>query len=474
MRSPCPLRSPRCALVFLTLMACTSGKVGGRDDTAPHSGETGPQETGIPVESPLTGLVGLGQMDVIVVHADTLRADHLVQYGYKRETSPFGAAAPRVAVSGYHAPAPWTLPSTASALLSRTPEHHGRVSIAATPEGLEWTSLAEALQDAGYTTAMYSGNQILTGDDVLAQGFDVRVGTPGLEDAEEQRLSALTAQAQDWIEALPEGQPYFVWLQPMDVHAPLRPEEPWRGTWADYEALPFDTDDVSVVQSQRFSEAWHGATSEEERAALGDNLVAVYDELVLQQDAALGELFAWLEAEGRAERTLVVLTSDHGETLGDDGSSSWSHMESLRPELVQIPLAFYNPQLEPVSVDCLSSNVDLAPTLLYALGLPALAGSDGQPLQERCREAAISSLYMNGSEAHDLLLASITDGRWRLEWNCTNGDAAAYDLAEDPAALRPLPPREVVDALALQELLQRWFDDASVSLGDLACRVPEL
>ncbi len=478
-----PLNSIFTAITLSLSPACSSGKIGVTGDSAAHSDDSKPLETGEGEGegegegglSALDQIAALGELDVIVIHSDTLRADHLPLYGYARETMPEVELIPHVIVRGLHAKAPWTLPSTASALLSRTPEHHKRVSIRVTSAADEgWVTFAEALQDAGYATGLFSGNQILAGDTMLTQGFDTVAEVEDIDDVENQTLAALSAQGQRWVNALPEGQPYVLWLQPMDVHPPYRPQKPWRGTWADYKSLPFDTEDGAIEQAEEFTSAYNAAATEAEREAMVANVRAVYDELVLQQDAALGELMAWLDKTGRADRTLVVLTADHGETIGDDGFGTLSHMNSVRPELVQIPLAFFHPALKAAQVTCLSDNTDLGPTLMRALGLPDLEGADGQALQGGCRDHVISSLYENDLEEPQLTKVMISDGAWRLDWSCADGIASTYYLPDDPSALSPIPPLKSEEALLLQKVLLRWYDEATASLGDLGCRTPEI
>lgn len=462
-----------CPILLIILNACSGVGVKLPEDS-------GAVETAS--EAPLEGLDELGAtgaLDVIIVHSDTLRLDHLSAYGYPRATQPVAEAAPHLIVEGFHAPAPWTLPSTASALLSLSPEHHGRVSIASPQSDPETDTLAGVLQEAGYATGLFSGNQILAGDEVLADGFDERVQVESVLDVEAQTLTALAVQAQDWIETLPEDQPYLVWIQPMDVHAPFRPTAKFRGTWADYDTLPFETSDDPQVQEQKFEEAYREAETDAEREALVANLRAVYDELVLQQDDALGDLFAWLQARGRLDRTLVVLSSDHGETLGDDQQGTFSHMRTVRPELVKIPLIFFNPNLSDTNIDCLSTNTDLGPTVLRALAMGgaeigALDGTDGQALQDGCREHVVSSLYMNETSENNMMGATITDGRYRLDWSCPDGTPAVFDLDADPYALHPLNPRDVAEVPALQEAMLAWYADANTFLGDPGCMVPEL
>lgn len=461
-------RNPALYSAVLAVVVACSASERAPSDTSPDTAST---DLGPPGERPhpLEAITGLGALSVIVIHADTLRADHLPIYRYARPTTPHIDAEPSLAVFGYHATAPWTLPSTASALLARTPEHHRVVRVSSTPAGEAPLSLAERFSASGYATAVFSGNRVLASDAVLAAGFEVRTEVDDLDDVDSQALASLWENSQEWIESLPDDQPWFLWLQPMDTHPPYRPRAPFRGTWADYSKVPFDPAQGSVEQEAAFSAAYRAAESEGERQDVVQSVRDVYDELVLQQDHAIGEIFAWLRASGRADRTLVVLTADHGETIADDHAPTLSHMVSVRPELVELPLVFFHPSLTRRDARCLSSNIDLGPTLLHALGLDPMLGVDGEPIQEGCRDLVYSSLYVNDIDEDVLQLVAVTDGVFKMDWNCQDGSAAWYHMPSDPFTLSPLDIREVELASSYWEALTAYLRDAREVWPALAC-----
>ncbi len=447
---------PLLPLLSLLLLACAGPEKQGPAPSPDPRDSASPADTGpAPGPEALAELLGLGLLDVIVIHADTLRADRMGLYGHTRDTTPGALARPHLIVHGYHAAASWTLPSTASALLSVTPEVHGRVAIGLPSDARGLATLGLRLGEAGYTTGMFSGNSMLPVDALLSTGFDMRLGVDDIADVESQTLGALSAQALEWMETQDDETPLFIWIQSMDTHVPWRPQEPFRGAWADYAALPFDPAAGWEEQSAGFVSAWESAGDEAEREALVENVRAVYDELVLQEHSAVEDLLDALAASGRADRTLVVLSSDHGETIGDDLRPSISHGGTLRPELVQIPLVFFHPSLSGAEATCLSSNVDLGPTLMRALGLEAGAALDGQPLQDACREVVVSSAYSGDATSAALSVLSAADASYKLDWNCLEGVTALYDRALDPAALDPLDPAEHPQAAAPLEAALR-------------------
>ena len=440
---------------------CTDGEPVTDTTDEVDSGETGASD-------PLEGLDG---MDVIVVHADTLRRDHLPTYGYERVTTPNLLQQPAVVIDGYQASSSWTLPSTATALLSLSPEHHGAVTVPEPEVDRERTTLATRLSEAGYATGLFSGNHMVATDPVMTVGFDEVLDEGELETVADETLHSLAARAVPWVESLPEGQPYLLWLQPMDTHPPYRPQAPFRGTWADYDTLVIDPESTPEQQSDQFIQAWTAASSDEEREAMADNVRAVYDELILQEDAALGGLFAWLSYSGRAERTLVVVTADHGETLADDLTPSISHGITLRPELIQLPLIFVHSRFSGEHLDCPSANMDLGPTLLDALGLPVPADLDGAPIQVGCRDVTGASLYGMDDADVTLTYLSASDERYKLDWDCQATAAYIYDLEEDPSALSPLGAEAMPDVLALTASVEATLHEARELDPDTLCDV---
>src|SRR5690349_7430341 len=106
----------------------------------------------------------------------------------------------------------------------------------------------------------------------------------------------------------------------MDTHTPHRPVKPFLGTFADYDVVPYDITDDSTTQAEKFIDAYDAAATDEERAALVAAIHDVYDELLLQEDDTLRDIFHWIEETGHQDDTLVILTADHGETLADDGT----------------------------------------------------------------------------------------------------------------------------------------------------------
>ena len=467
-------RTP-CLTAFALLLvqtACTGQGKPGEDDSQDTAGAE--DDSGGDADAAAAQLAELGVRNVIVVHADTLRSDHLPMYGYDRMTAPNLAEAGGMVIWGYEASASWTLPSTTSALLGLTPEHHGNVIVRGGSGAAAATSISEHLQANGFATAAFSGSRVIATDPELAEGFDVALDVEDLDDVEAQSMGALWDGAEAWLDGLGEDEPFFLWFQPMDTHPPYRPTAPFRGTWADYDVVPMNLSDSSGEQLLSYIAAWDAAYSTEDRQRVVDSVRDVYDELILQEDDGIGKIFDWLDANGHRDDTLVVLSSDHGETLSDDLLPSISHGTSLRPELLRVPMVLYNPALTERGRACLSSNVDLAPTLIRALGLDPIPGLDGQPIQDACRPMVFASLYDEdgtGPGGNRLWALSVTDGTYKLDWDCLTGVASFYDLPRDPSALDPLKLDQAPAGDLLWQALTEYLSEAAATNPGLSCEI---
>jgi arylsulfatase A-like enzyme len=351
--------------------------------------------------------------NVVVVLIDTLRADHLGAYGYERPTSPQFDALARQSVLFERtvAQAAWTKPSVASLLTGRFVKHHGVVSSrdALNPD---LTTLAETLGGRGYRTAAFSSNPWITPEFRFDQGFDqfesgramgaqltslykllkrvdrVLSGASGrrtdlagtvfwgssgnLGNSERDRL--LTDAATDWI-GRQGADPFFMYLHLIGPHDPYNPPaeyvRPFREpTW---DGAPGPTKPPARVQTI-FDQA--DPLGDAERAAL----MAQYDGAIAFADAQLGRIVEALRSTGALDRTLIVVTADHGEEFYEH--RNWRHGNQLYNEVVHVPLLFRLPERLPAARrNDVSMLVDVFPTVVNLVDGSAPAdGLDGRAL----------------------------------------------------------------------------------------------
>ncbi|MDX2169341.1 MAG: sulfatase [Deltaproteobacteria bacterium] len=351
--------------------------------------------------------------NVMVVLIDTLRADHLGAYGYGRPTSPhFDALAQDgVLFERTVAQAAWTKPSVASLLTGRFVKHHGVVS-SRDALSTDLTTLAEELGGRGYRTAAFSANPWITPEFRFDQGFDqfesgramsaqltslykllkrvdrfaasraglrtdlagtVFWGTSGnLGNSERDRL--LTDAAVDWI-AAQGADPFFMYMHLIGPHDPYNPPaeyvRPFRE--AGWDGKPGPTKPPARVQTI-FDQA--DPLGAQEQAAL----MAQYDGAIAFADAQLGRLVDALRRSGALDRTLIVVTADHGEEFYEH--HNWRHGNQLYNEIVHVPLLFRLPERLPAARRSdVSMLVDVFPTLVNLVdGSAPDSGLDGRAL----------------------------------------------------------------------------------------------
>jgi arylsulfatase A-like enzyme len=335
--------------------------------------------------------------NVIIVLLDTLRADRLSCYGHELETSPHidaWAATSAVRFANAVAPAPWTLPSHASLFTGLDALRHGFDWWGMAPDALEMG--AEIFRRHGYTTAAVTGGGVLHPALGFAQGFDEFHAWDEPDSADE--VGWVFDTTRRWLREN-RHRPFFLFVHTYEVHAPHRRRQPHFGRLARAAGLtpaafelnlvtrPWDGlvagGDGFVVQRPGDG-SWTPDLTETELETIG----LMYDSAVATVDAEVGALLADLESMGLAGRTVVVVTSDHGEALGEDGRAGHSYLDDYNlmvPLLVSIP---GNRRVRPV-IDEQVRLLDLMPTLLDVAGLEAAGPVDGRSLTG----------LMNGSDA---------------------------------------------------------------------------
>ena len=304
--------------------------------------------------------------NIVVVSIDTLRPDRMSAYGYPQETTPrvrswFGDAG---RMERAYSSAPCTVPSVKQFMTS---SYHGG-----------FPTMAEAFGEQGYATAAIVSQHHLRIGRGTARGFH-HYDIQGLWERDAHSLSTRRAEtivnkAIHWLEQ--DGQRaerFFLWLHHFDPHDPYHPPAPFRDGLTASSLVP--DGDRRAVQMKRWEaapaserpEAWYlmdAIFSDADRAALLER----YDAEIRYTDQQLGRLFDALERLQLTERTIVVLLSDHGERLGEDGA--WDHCYTLADVEIRVPLLWKIPGVTlPASTRALpASTLDVFPTLLHLIG----------------------------------------------------------------------------------------------------------
>jgi arylsulfatase A-like enzyme len=317
--------------------------------------------------------------DVLLVTVDTLRADRLGAYGFTGESSPnvdaFAAGA--VVFERAISASSRTAPSHASLLTSRWVRDHSiGFTNGATRLGDE-TTLAGLLSAAGYQTAAFISNSMLHRRIGLDSGFSLY--DDRLPDSEAnrpifERLAAKTTDAAiRWLGGEREG-PFFLWVQYNDPHGPYTPPEGY--------APPPDDDDGRRLPPLL---EHHGRGGIPAYQVLGkerspSQYSARYTGEIRYFDESFGKLLDAVEALDDERGLIVLLTADHGESLGED--DVWfAHGLATTPNLVHVPLLLRAPGVGPKRIVSLVHHVDVVPTLLDLIDLPPLGGAAGLSLR---------------------------------------------------------------------------------------------
>lgn len=252
------------------------------------------------------GRVPTGRHNVLLISIDTLRADHLSYYGYERPTSPNLDALAKEGVVFDRAisQAPWTLPSHASMFTGLYPPQHGCNLVQGVVLNPRMVTVAERLLDAGYRTAAVTSNIFVSPIYGLEQGFETFDFADGA-DAQNRVDAALGV-----LDRVKDDR-FFLFLHLMDPHDPYSP--PWYYREKFVPAGSADDIDGDLKNAkQRF-----GRELKDPRVR--DVLRRLYDGEILYADDQLRRLFDRLRALGKMDDTLIIVTSDHGESLGEEG-----------------------------------------------------------------------------------------------------------------------------------------------------------
>ena len=366
-------------------------------------------------------------LNVVLLTLDTLRADRLGCYGFPGNSTPNldQLAKEGVLFEQATSTVPLTLPSHSSILTGLLPPNHGVRDNGAIPLAEARTTLAERYKAAGYATGGFVGAWVLERRFGLAQGFD-RYSDRFALDQLQKRGDTVVDDALAWIDEVRGGK-FFAWVHLFDPHLPYDPPEPFR---ARFEADRYQGE------------------------------VAYTDELV-------GRVISRLRERQLLERTLVVVTADHGESLGEHGEAN--HGFFVYDATVAVPLIVRTPWRLRGRTRTQVSLVDMFPTLLELTGLPPEPGVDGEsllpaildPARDLGHSAYAESFYPRLHYGwHEL--RALRDGNWKL---VDAPRVELYELARDPGEKDNLARAKARTAEEMRVALQGKIpkDDATAA-----------
>ncbi|HEX6199268.1 MAG TPA: sulfatase, partial [Thermoanaerobaculia bacterium] len=296
--------------------------------------------------------------NVVLVVLDTLRADRLGAYGYDRPTSPYldALAGRSTLFTTAVSQSSWTRPSIQSLLNGLYPESRN---------GLDSPPLSEVLRRHGYRTRAITGGAQLAYQFGFSRGF------------EQHAIEDWVRAPDRVVETLEADRPrkHFLFLHTYEIHDPYEHRELAAG-----------------LDPGRVGEVFRRATWERLREDLTEGereyISALYDSGIAYTDRQLGRLIGRLDERGLLDRTLLIVTADHGEELWDHGL--WGHGRAMLEHQIRVPLIVRVPPAMREALDLSEGPevirqqvrlVDLYPTILDLLGVPLEHEVQGRSLR---------------------------------------------------------------------------------------------
>jgi arylsulfatase A-like enzyme len=406
--------------------------------------------------------------NVILISLDTLRADHVGCYGYSRPTTPVidELAARGVVFERAIANSPWTLPSHASMLTGFRPRHHGvRSPEKALPEGFQ--TLATELLANGSQTMAIVNSFYLSHRFGLHRGFLQFKKFQTKSKGDRVRSGADQVDlAMKWITQNGE-KPFFLFLHNYDVHS-------------DYDPSP----EFAEMFVRPYSGSANGTTHYLRKVRRGNanldadgvqHVVDLYDAGIREIDHELGRLFEFLGNTGLLSRTLVIVTSDHGEEFLEHGGVL--HGRTMYREVLEVPLIIAGPGVpEGRRVGQLVQLTDIFATVLELMGVEDAPSTDGTSLVAAwTKDSDTTSDRHAYAEADykrkigDDTLEMIRSERFKLIFERPTKAMWLYHLAVDPGEQVDVAAENNEVAEDFLDDLQRLFESglSGVALPEL-------
>ncbi len=295
---------------------------------------------------------GIRQPNIVVLTLDTTRADHLPMYGYGAVKTPQLQKLARhgLVFEQCVTASPFTLPSHCTIMTGLYPTYHGVRINGDTALSEKHETMARVLRRRGYDCGAFIGAFVLDGRWGLKQGFSHYDDDFDLNKYKQLDLGLVQRPSREVVDAAiawlspRKEKPFFAWLHLYDPHIPYDPPEPYRSEYG------------------------------------GRGPAGLYDGEIASMDAQIGRFCDWLEENGLADNTILILVGDHGEGLGEHGEST--HGYYIYDYVVHVPLIIVTPfaPLQNRRIPAQVRTVDLLPTVEEMAGIAPGGNLHGRSL----------------------------------------------------------------------------------------------
>lgn len=381
--------------------------------------------------------------NVILISIDTLRADHLSAYGYKKNTSPnlvkFVEGA--TVFQNFYSTAPWTLPAHASMFASDLP---GNLKVESIYDKIPSSTLtiAEILKNKGYKTHGFDSDSYVSPNWNFHQGFDSYY----VKDSDKTTgsdVDSIFSQAQKVLDQNKNNK-FFLFIHTMEVHDPYCPPKSYAEVFKNNYKGKLSCIDWRVINGVNDGSLMLSSDDLERFKSL-------YDGEIAYTDYYLGLLFNQIKKLGLEKKTIVIITSDHGEEFGERGT--WGkHTSTLYNELMKIPLIIKAPNLQSGKDSRLHSLIDVAPTILDLLGIKKPKSFSGQSILDEKKNKVVFF------ELGDTKMAKVFDSMSNFE---------SLPVIQTSERKIFTPSREKVGLIADEWKLVRTFNPPMLELFNL-------
>ena len=377
------------------------------------------------VFAPISQAAVKAQPNVVIITIDTLRPDHLGCYGYKQIRTPNidALAADGVRFERAYTPVPVTLPAHTAIFTGTYPPLSGMHDFSGNKLSSNQPTLASALKQKGYVTGAVIGSAVLDSRFGLNNGFDFYYDHFDFNRLQESNLDEMERPgnvvadiALDWL-AKNYKTNFLLWMHLYDPHYPYRPPAPYKDQYKD----------------------------------------RPYDGEIAFADAQVGRLIAFLKAKDLYRNTIIILTGDHGESLGEHGERTHGFFVYNATLHVPVIIHLSQPTSSVKNISRVVSLVDLMPTVLQTLKVDLPAQVQGRSLlplmtaktEEESRsiyaETFLPRLHFNWSE-----LRSVETEKYQF---IEAPKPELYDLSQDPGETQNLYAKKKAVAEELQARL---------------------